>query len=341
MGSMVPVAHFASLGGLAQRTAFLHNMASSAICTLFEGHYHCGVAALVNSLYTHGFRGSVYAGYRGELPAWCEPAASNEALPWPGARTLAVAAGLHLHLLPLAVTGHLTNHKPDFMLQLWAGPAREAPGMVYFDPDIVVKCNWAFYERWLTHGVALVHEIIANDMPPTHPVRHEWEQVIRHLNEQVVRELHSFINGGFCGVARRDMAFLEVWAAVMRAARDHYREDMTSFIPGDRTHLFHGVDQDALNIAAMCSAVPISEVGPDGMDFTGGGWLMSHAVGAPKPWKKRFVRAALQGNPPTLAERAFWKYAYSPIACFSPSQNRFTEYTLLLAAFIGRFYRRH
>ena len=316
-------------------------MVSSAVCTLFEGHYHYGVAALINSLYAHGFRGNVYAGYRGGLPDWCAPAVVNAELNWPGAHTLEVAAGLHLHLLPLTVTNHLTNHKPDFMLQLWAGPAREAPGMVYFDPDIVVKCNWAFYERWLNHGVALVHEIIANDMPPSHPVRREWEQVIRHLNERVVRELYSFINGGFCGVVRRDIAFLEVWAAIMRAARDHYREDMANFIPGDRTHLFYGVDQDALNIAAMCSPVPISEVGPDGMDFTGGGWLMSHAVGSPKPWKKSYVWAALQGNSPTLADRAFWKYTGSVILCLVLGKNRFTQASILLAAFIGRFYRRH
>src|SRR6185437_1551183 len=58
----------------------------STVCTVAEGAYHFGVAALCNSLYRHGFRGRVFVFYRGDLPAWASDA--TDAGPW---RELVVA----------------------------------------------------------------------------------------------------------------------------------------------------------------------------------------------------------------------------------------------------------
>lgn len=314
---------------------------SIVICTLFENHYHYGVAALANSLYQHGFRGDMYIGYRGALPSWTNEAKENPALNWKSASTMDVAKDFQLHFLPVDTDRHFTNYKPNFMLQLLNGPAQHAEGIAYFDPDIVNKCRWDFYETWISHGVALVHEIVHNDKPASHPMRLEWEKLIKKYNRQVTHSITSYISGGFCGVSRNNIEFLHTWADFIEFAIKDYNANPKRISSFDKTHPFCFLDQDAFNVTAMCCECPISEIGPEGMDFIGGGWTMSHAIGSPKPWKKKFIWSALKGNPPSMAEKTFWNYVKSPISNFGPFQIKIKQAGILAAGFIGRFYRRH
>jgi hypothetical protein len=313
---------------------------NASVCTLFEGHYHFGVAAWVNSLYYQGYRGAVYVGYRGTLPHWSKEATDDSSLSWPGAKTLQVAEGLQLHFLPVTTEFHLTNYKPFFMLSILEGFS-QLDSLTYFDPDIVVKCKWSFFENWLSHGVALVHEISYNDMPPSHPLRMEWLKVIKQAGLQSARDIHSYINGGFCGVSRKNIEFLKVWANITQVAirqfgltPDQWSHDY------DRTFMFHSQDQDTLNITAMCSSSPISEMGPEAMDFVDGGFTMSHCVGSPKPWKKKYLASALKGIPPSKAEKAYWLHTTNPILIHSDFSLKITNASIMVAALIGRFYKR-
>ena len=111
---------------------------NSAICTLFEGNYHYGVATLSNSLFKQGFRGTIYVGYRGELPNWVLNGKNDPIGKWKEALTLNPVEGMQLVFLPLTTTYSLTNYKPDFMLELWEGAAEMQNALFYFDPDIVV-----------------------------------------------------------------------------------------------------------------------------------------------------------------------------------------------------------
>jgi len=313
---------------------------NTIICTLFENDYHYGVAALINSLYYNGYLGEIFVGYKGSLPQWSLEANESNELLWTGSHSFKVTEKLQVHFLPIDTHYHLTNYKPNFMLRVWNDFAKDAGAIAYFDPDIVIKCRWEFYESWMSHGVALVHEVVSNDMPPSHPIRLEWKKIIESCNRQQTREIYSYINAGFCGVSKENVEFIEVWADILDCAIQKYKPDVKRLTSFDKTSPFCFFDQDALNVAAMCCESPISEIGPEGMDFIHGGWTMSHAVGAPKPWKKRFLLSALKGNSPSLPDKAFWLYANGPIQNNSSIKIKVKRASISVASFIGRFYRR-
>lgn len=71
-------------------------------------------------------------------------------------------------------------------------------------------------------------------------------------------------------------------------------------------------DQDALNLAVMAYAEQVSLMGPQAMALGPGRSVMSHAIGGPKPWRKRFLLSALGGNPPRLADWDWVRHSDGP-----------------------------
>jgi hypothetical protein len=316
-------------------------MSKTVVCTLFEGHYHHGVAALTNSLYANEFRGDIYAGYKGELPLWASNSFINYDLNWKGASTFNVTDDLNIHFLPLNTHYHLTNYKPNFMLEVWNGVAKNAEGMFYFDPDIIIKCSWNYFEEWIGFGVALVHEISSNDMPPNHPLRKKWEFVINKAKKIVTNQLFSYINGGFCGVHKNNEIFLHDWIDITNTGMKYFGLTASQFKHNyNRTNLFYAQDQDALNITAMSSNAPISEMGPEAMGFIHGGFTMSHAIASPKPWIKNFLYYFSIGFIPTQADKDYWINTKFPIKTFSQIKITIKIISIKIASFLGRFYQR-
>jgi hypothetical protein len=306
---------------------------TSIVCTLFEGEYHLGLGALVNSLHASGFRGIVWAGYRGTLPPWVTSSKELD-----GFTEFSLVDGLALRFIPLTTKIHLTNFKPDFMLSLWQKHCPQAQSIFYFDPDITVKCSWSFFEEWVRAGVALCADVNPS-MPANHPIRHAWKQFYQPHGVVFRREPDLYFNGGFVGLRREQIEFLHCWQRL--------QELMTPEIGGlqnvnvrDRTFLFCKTDQDALNIAAMASESPISPMGQDGMDFQhgGGGYVMSHAAGMQKPWDKKFLRNLfLRGNSPSRADRIFFRFVKFPIRLYPSATLSCKRLFLLTASFLGRF----
>ena len=274
---------------------------TSAICTLFEGNYHFGLGALANSLYAHGYRGVIYAGYRGPLPPWAVNSKACE-----GVAEFHPADGLILRFIPLTTNVHLTNIKPDFMLSTWQEFCPNAESFFYFDPDITVMARWSFFEEWILAGVALCADINPS-MPANHPIRNAWKRFYQQRGFTFRRDPEIYFNGGFFGLRREQLDFQTCWQRlqVLMAPEINGLQNVNV---RDRTFLFNKTDQDAMNIAAMATESEISPMGQDGMDFQhgGGGYVMSHALGDRKPWRKDFIQNLfLHGGSPSRADKTF------------------------------------
>jgi hypothetical protein len=302
------------------------------VCTLFEGDYHFGLAALINSLVRFGFQGDIVAGYRGALPPW------TDQLKRCGENgRYEVAPGVGIEFLRLDTPVHFTNLKPEFMRKL-IGERSGCKRIWYFDPDIVIRAPWTFFEEWVRHGVALCEDV-NGAMPANHPIRLRWMELVSPLGLKDAQPLSTYYNGGFIGLPTSCSGFLERWETAMRLAEAEGL-DARGFATVDRTNPFHKGDQDAMNIAAMYSEHPLTTLGAEGMDFRYGGVVMHHAIGSPKPWRKKMILSALSGVPPSGSDKAYLAHVTHPIRCYSQPRLAAKRLSCAVGALIGRFYRR-
>lgn len=308
----------------------------TAICTLFEGDYHYGVANLVNSLYNHGFRGVVWAGYRGDLPPWAKPIKHTQ-----NYQEFIVAEDCLVRFIKLDTYKCFTNYKPDFMLQLWEKYCPEIEAIFYFDPDIVNKRRWDFYEGWVSRGITLCEDGY-DYMPANDPTRLAWKELAKRHGYVCQRELDRYYNAGFIGVHKNQKSLLILWQKLLETFEALGYFDLHYFsLYSDKYPYFIG-DQCVLNLVVMLSNEPLCTVSRMGMDFGNVSInIMSHAAGAAiKPWRKKLLLRALGGVPPTLTDKEYWKHTQSPIQMYSTVSYMSKRIELRCASAIGRFIRR-
>jgi len=302
------------------------------ICTLYEGDFHLGVAVLINSIVTGGFRGLFWVGNRGDLPPWTTQLTRRE-------DGLFEIGDALLGFETIDSTSHFAQFKPEFMCSLIdKGIARKH--IWYFDPDITVRCGWEFFERWVRFGVGLCQEITMGIMASNHPLRCEWVELVRAAGwGEPFLQQERYYNSGFVGMNIEHQAFLDTWKAAQHLAnaagvkQDHFQK-------GSREETFYTVDQDTMNIAAMYAQVPLTTLGPEGMGFITGGFTMHHTVGLTKPWRKKFLLSALDGRPPSGGDKYFLQCASGPLHPFTPGQLKRKRLSAQWATLIGRFFRR-
>jgi len=319
----------------------------SVICTLFEGNYHLGLIGLINSLYKQGYRGVIYAGFRGVMPKWANQATENTKFNWQGSQILKIAEGLDLFFLPLVTKNDLTNYKPDFMISILDGPETSAPGIFYFDPDIVVSAPWSYFDEWIDCGVA-VCEDVNSPIPANHPRRTAWRQYFGGHGISLSFKDSIYVNGGFIGITKKDYGFLFLWKTIqelMALKIGGLNRSIFSKIPLSEVDRgphapFSKTDQDAMNATIEAWNDKISYVGQEGMGFKSGEAQMTHAIGTSKPWQNNYLINSLCGNPPRKVDREFWNAVNGPIKGFSTIKTIIRKMNIMIAVFIGRFYKR-
>ena len=325
---------------------------NTAVCTLFEGHYHHGVAALSNSLYRNGFRGTVYVGYRGELPNWALKGNKVSIDKWLEAISLNPTQGLQLIFLSLDTTYSLTNYKPDFMMDLWQGPAKEADKMFYFDPDIIINESWSCFEDWVNCGVALCEDV-NSPLQEFHPRRVGWRNYYKNYNIDLQFKNQIYVNGGFLGLVKKDITFLTLWIKLQEFMAKSIgglensiflnQTYNSTIIKTEGFQIFDKSDQDALNATIEVYNDKISYLGKEkGMGF-GNGYLnpiMFHAFASPKPWKANHFSRIIKGISPRLVDEFYWKNANNPIVTISNLKKTQKIMFIKVTKFIGRFYKK-
>jgi hypothetical protein len=283
----------------------------AVVCTLFEGRYGLGVGALLNSLIAIGFDGLFVAGYRGAIPAW------TQQLTRTGEGQYEVC-GVAVHFVPVDTDRHLTNYKPTFLKQILADAhSQENDVIAYFDPDIVIRGRWEFFERWCSYGIALCEDL-NSPMHTSHPKRGRWRELFPGLYG-ASRELDVYVNGGFIALMAKHHEVLSIWEHIIQ--HGYAPSNWYANRESDPLDPFSAFDQDALNIAVSATRNALSIVGPEQMDFRFGGYLMSHAVGGSKPWDGGFCRRVLLRKGLRLADRFFVKSMSHPIRIFGPLEE--------------------
>ncbi len=312
---------------------------TSAVCTLYEGHYHYGAGALINSICKNGFNGTVWIGYRGELPFWASPLEDKGEY-----KSYQIENGCEVNFIHLETDYHLANYKPYFMVDLLEKYSPNAEKLYYFDPDIVVKCEWDFIENWTEDGIAICEDV-NSPMHSNHPTRMAWTRYLSEQGEEINSSIGLYFNSGFVGLKREDISFLKYWKKISQLTAPVLGGLDTHFISSfngrqkkrPRTALFYGGDQDQFNVATMKFEDRLVVAGRKAMDFTDGGYIMSHAMGGNKPWINSYISAAVKGKKIPLSHQRYWENVQEPISLFSKSVLKKKRFSMKLAKVITRF----
>lgn len=305
----------------------IFNTQKEIVVTLFEKHYHLGVASLINSLHHSNFIGLVHIGYRGELPYW------TSQLEQISPENFKLSENISISFEKVNIDMHFTYYKPKFMRKTLEN-FPEATNIYYFDPDIVVKAPWKFINTWTNNGISLCVDLCYPYVHHNHPWRDAWRKL---SGSSAFNKFDYYVNAGYVGIKSSETEFLDRWIDLI----DKFKlsgGDLLSYNQ-DGFNSFKG-DQDLLNgVITISPDIEFSIIGTEGMGFTNPGYLMSHAVSDVKPWKKNYLKFLVsRGKRPDFSDKDYMKFANSPISVYSYPNFKIRKINMKLASIFGRVF---
>jgi hypothetical protein len=318
----------------ADSSALLEVRTASVVCTLAEGSYFNGVAALTNSLVHAGFQGSVVVGYRGDKPTWLAQLKEDHV-----SGVYVVAPQVHLKLVELPGTWHLNNCKAHFIKQILLEQFPDVDLVFYFDTDIVIKHSWDAFVGWARDGVVLVLDVADSYMSPHHVYRRAWQSLAAKQGLKC-RDFTGYVNGGCIGINRAYAEFAIVWSALMEEL-ERDGADMKEMKNWTGKLAFSRMDQDVLNATIMATNTPIALLGSEAMGmFPWANVVIPHAMFQKKPWSRKYLLDALRGFPPDRTHLAYWEFVDGPIRPFNRSKLVGKKIQVRIARLIGLLHSR-
>ncbi|CAA6678615.1 MULTISPECIES: hypothetical protein [unclassified Lentimonas] len=298
-----------------------------AILTLYEGNYHLGVGALINSAIGSGFKGKFFVGYRDSLPPWVA------GLECSGEENYTVH-GCELIFFRCDPARHLTYHKPFAALNILE-VYPDVDAIFYADPDVLFLEQWTYFEKWIRCGVALCLDANFPFVGTSHPWRSEWCEMIDQSDLQVVNDSTDYYNAGFIGLAREDAEILRNWVTLIehfeQQGGDTKEMDTGNFLISVRS------DQELLAAAAMTFR-RVSVVGLEAMGFNGHYCILSHAIESPKPWDCNFMRQACSAIGVSRSAKYYMQHSQYPIPLYHKYEYRLKMASVRINQLITRFY---
>jgi hypothetical protein len=277
----------------------------NAIICLVEGNYWSGITAIMNSAIRNNFAGSIFIGYRGELPAWLNKLERNSYT-----QSYIVSSKVEITLIKIDSKRHLGFEKPFFIDYLIKNELIE--NLFYFDVDCVAVCSFDFYLNWCQQHIALCVDECYTSIHINHPWKVYWKKKLNAFDLPISGLEHPYINSGFIGISKVNFDIISIWKNITTKLENE-GFDTKKFNKNPLTPI-QG-DQEILNMALMTkNSAALSIIGTEGMGFTEPCYLMAHCTKPEKPWHKFYLKDFIKkGYSISAREKKYLDYLINPL----------------------------